>query len=97
MLTTLTDIVHSYQPMEIAEQIVDFWQEDDEGNSRRQEWLDGLESFRATSSEDEVNKLARIVYLTLIAFGEELPDMSWVHVAVICDDLLRLGVPAWQP
>ncbi|WP_445189208.1 hypothetical protein ACTXG6_19355 [Pseudonocardia sp. Cha107L01] len=93
MPTTLTDLVNSTHPMAVVEQVLDVWEEDNEGQSRRQEWLGRLESFRATGSEDEVNELARLLYTSLIGFGEELPDMSWVHVAIICDDLLRLGVP----
>jgi hypothetical protein len=97
METALTEIVHTSQPMEIVDQVLEFWEEDDAGLSRRQQWIDELESFRATKSQEDVDRLARILYLTMIAFGEELPDMKWVHVAVICDELLRLGVPAWQP
>jgi len=93
MLTTLTDLVSKSRPMDVVEQVIDVW-DDDEGDRSRQELLDDLESFRATSSQDEVHDLAWVIYSTLINFGEEASDMYWVHVAVICDELLRLGVPA---
>jgi hypothetical protein len=53
--------------------------------------IDELGKFRETSPE-AAEQLAKTIFTAVVEFGEDLPDMYWVHVAVLCSEMLVYGL-----
>lgn len=71
--------------------ILEAWDED--GSPRRgQRVVYELAEYRRQTSAAESAELAGRIFRQMVDLGEHLPDMYWVHVAVICSDLLKWGV-----
>jgi hypothetical protein len=73
--------------------LLDGWEDSYEDG--RKLLLGRLHMYRATHHEPVLSTTAQAIYQTLIAFGEELADMRWVHLAVECRDALQYGF-GWE-
>ena len=76
-------------PDAVLSVLLDGW--DDDYDDGRKLLLGRLHVYRATHSGRSLSATAQVIYDTLIAFGEELADMRWVHLAVECRDVLLFG------
>jgi hypothetical protein len=66
--------------------LFDGWEGD--GRRGRNLLLGRLRAYRAARPRDAVRSVADVIYRTLICFGEAVSDMSFVHLAVECRDVL---------
>ncbi len=89
-----TDLVHLVsrgESMSLVRRVILGWDSEDTGDSVPS-FIHELSLLRPSLTLQSREIFAAALFSALVEFGERLPDMYWVHVAIICTEFLTHGV-----